>query len=483
MTQPSRESRFSSMLSFRMGMVSLLALGVGSPWAEAAPGYVPESLLLTSQSMNSEVVRIMDPNTMKIVYDFDLRKDSFEGCDTQELFCGPIGAEHRLVNGDDVLDVAVYMSNASPNATKVENLHSVITRIRPVKPAQVIWTLKSLDWSDIPELAELCAMAPDAPFEDTDVKCAMIMVHKVQVVDDRPDDQSVTVMMADLLGEKILQVTLDYAGGNTRGHVDWILNGLNPSWPLKGSPNTVQYIPDMPGGPYLLATYYTEVPQPYGAGGLVMWQWNGRGWNHAWSFPEPGSSDLPYLNTPHMALYQEDPLTGQGWITYNHSRALAGDWGSYTQLGGSYGWLEPGPTLADPPTYVGDMVVHRADARNMTHFSRDFDILPDGTWLLTDSGCENPAFCTNTARVFRVNPFTLPSSVSGKSGAYAPDFSRLNVVDIPDAQVEQELQCGFYILFESQWLESDAVGPTLRNAAATTTTPCPRPGRPSGPGL
>lgn len=463
--------------------LSCLMPVLGSDRAEGAPGYVPSSLLLTSQSMNSEVVRIMDPNTMRIVYDFDLRKAAFEGCETQQLFCGPIGAEHKLINGDDVLDVAVYQSDGTPNATKIENLHSMITRIKPTRSLQVLWTMKSLDWSDIPALAELCTMAPDAPFEETDTKCAMVMVHKFQVVEDRPQDQQVTVVMADLLGEKVIQATLNYAGGNTKAHVDWILNGLNPDWPEKGSPNTVQYIPDMPGGPYLLVTYYTEVPQPYGGGGIVMWQWTGQGWTQAWSFPEPGSSDLPYLNTPHMATYQEDPTTGAGWITYNHSRALAGDWGSYTQLGGSFGLLQPGPTLADPPSYVADLVLHRDDPKNMTHFSRDFDILEDGSWLLTDSGCENSALCTNTARVFRVRPFELAASSVTRSGSYAQDLSRINVVDIPDSQVEAELQCGFYILFESQWLKTEALGPTLLSAAASATTPCPKAGRPSGPGL
>jgi len=469
--------RASAYLSGCMVIAGLL-LAEG---AQAAS--TPQSLIVTANAMNGERVRIFDPNTNKIVYDLNLQNETMEDCHLSKVFCGPIGAIHTLIQGEDYLDMAVYVNDRRQGSSAVDELHSVIVRARPTSPTEVVWKLKELDFSDIPQMADLCYRAPGSPFSTTDPKCAMRMVHTLQIVDDQPDIKQVTVVVSDLIGEKVLQATLDYTNGNQVGHVDWILNGIHSDWPLKGSPNSAQYIPDAPGGPYLLVTYYTEQPDPYGAGGLILWQWNGSGWDYAWAFPDPESGALPYINTPHMGEYLVDPVSGQGWIYYSHSRGLAGDWGSYTQLGGSFGRLALGPTLADPPTYQFDAVLNHSDPQQMTHFSRDIDFLSDGTMLLTDAGCENSAACYYQSRIYHVKPFGAWQSASTRPGNYAKDFTGINVMDVPASSILHEYQCGLYVLFESQWLPASEIGSTLRAAASTAKTPCPARWVPSGPSM
>lgn len=468
------------MKTAAMGWIAGLALMGVSYDAMAA---TPQSLIMTSNAMNGERIRIFDPNAKKIVYDLNMQELAFQDCKHNKVFCGPIGALHTLINGDDYLDVALYINDRRQGSSSVDQLHTIITRFRPNATADVVWAMKELDFSDIPQMAEMCYREPGAPFSTTDPKCAMRMVHTIQVLEDRPAEKLVTVVMADLLGEKVLQATLDYNNGNQIAHVDWILNGMHSDWPLNGSPNSVQVITDQPDGPYMLVTYYTEEKQPYGAGGLIMWQWNGSGWDYAWAFPDPESSTLPYINTPHMGEYLTDPVSGQSYVYYSHSRGLAGDWGSYTQLGGSYGRLALGTTLSDPPTYEFDAVLNRTDPQFATHFTRDVDFLSDGTMLLTDAGCENSAMCYYQSRLYRVKPFGAWQSASSRAGNYAKDFSGINILDVPADQVLNEYQCGLYVLFESQWLGSSEIGTTLQAAAANAKTACPATWVPSGPSM
>jgi hypothetical protein len=235
----------------------------------------------------------------------------------------------------------------------------------------------------------------------------------------------------------------------------------------------VRLITDQPGGPYLLTTFYSTDEQSHGSP-LILWRQEEGAWRPAWRFPEQVDGAISLLNTPHMGEILFDPVTGGPLVMYSHSRGTAGDWDTYEDYGGSFGLLRPGATLAERPHYVMDAVVHGDDPALETHFSRDIDFLPDGSMLLTDAACESGS-CPNPSRLFRVTPYFRDAPNSSRPGNYRQDQANIERYDIPDDRVLEEIQCGFQVLFEAQWIQPAEVGRTLRAAAAKPIGSCPPP--------
>lgn len=451
---------------------------LGVALALGAPARAMDGLILTADFGDAPVVRVMDPTLGNIVYDYDLTKEPSEGCDQRAIACAPLGVSHTRHGDEDFIDMALAVFGSKPKGPAVK-VYSVVQRVRPALPrGQVVWKIKTLDFSGVPEgLVQCDPTRIDSTGALADPRCYPQLVHSIQVVDDHPADKTVSVVMAEMDTFRVTRATLDYASGGTEARVDWVLGRENPDWPRMAFVNAAQYIDDQPGGPYLLTTFYTATAEVFGGGLLMLWRWNGADWEALWRFPEDVADRdaLPLLNTPHMGEHLVDPISGRPWVIYSHSRGTAGDWATSTDYGGSFGVLELGASLADPPTYRMDVVLRGDDPARETQFSRDVDFLADGTLLLTDAACEDGVGCNHPARLFWVEPFFTAGAPTTQPGWYAPDERYLNRYDLPNALILDEIQCGFGVLFEAELLPTDRLGSTLRDLARQAHTPCAPP--------
>jgi hypothetical protein len=455
---------------------SCLIATVPPPALSAADTIPSGSVFMASDYGAPPQLMFFDPVRRRIVYQLQLEAMPEERCDEPLVACAPLGVHHQVIDGDDYVDFAYLVVNERPDAPQV-SYYSVVQRVRPVRPAETIWKLRTLDWSDIPEKEQYCVDDPEG--QRTDPGCLLQLVHAIRIVEDLPDEHRVTLILADLDNLRVLQVTLDYNDGNTVGHVDWVLGRMNPDWPDNANVNGLDYIPDAPGGPYLLTTFYTSSSDHPASGRLTMWQWTDDDWQLAWRFPDQVNGQDGYLNTPHMGEYFQDPSTGRAWILYNHSRGDANDWGTYTDPRATFGVLIPGPTLADPPVYMMDARLYVGTSFE-SHFSRDTDMMPDGSLLLYDSGCENPwGFygtsykCPFPGRIFHVTSYLREQSLPSRPGDYTPDLSNLNLYDVPRSQTLGIYECGLSTFFEGELLTPAHLGQTLSAAVRSSRTPCP----------
>jgi hypothetical protein len=438
----------------------------------AAAGYSPEALLITSDF--SAKIRVMDPARKTIVYDYVPAQESLESCNQSGFGCTILGMHYLNQGGDDYLDMALYVSNSNTGVPKPDAAYSVIQRIRPTTPAQQVWRLRGLDFRDVKNGADYCTQDPADPCGAiTDPRCEPQLVHEMHVISEQPDQKKVTVMLADLSNTRVEQVTLDYSNGNSCGHVDWVIGPKNPDWPGPAYPNAVQYIGGEAGGPYVMTTFYSATGEVNGGGLIQLWQFDGDDWHEAWRFPEERDGVGAFLNTPHMGEFLIDPATGKKWIGVSHSRGLSDAWRSYRDYAGGYILLQPGNTLADRPTYLFEAMIHPGTI-NESHFPRDIDFLEDGSLLLTDAATESGSVQKFTPRVFRVTPFYNGIQPSGKPGNYTPDHAQQNILNVPDANVIGEYECGYGSLFEADWVPAAKLGKTLKAAAASAKTLCPK---------
>ncbi len=459
-----------------LGMVLCLSGAMGFVvLAGTASASELDGLVMVSDYVMPSKVRIFDPARSTIVFDYRLEKEGPEPCTAPEATCAALGIHHLTLQDQDYLDVAVTVIDPL-KGNLADGFYSIIQRVRLVHPVQEVWRLRELDFSDVPDGDVYCVRPPEGAEGEyrSDPRCQLAFNHAFRVVDDRPSEKRVTLIVADTLNERVEQVTLDYSNGSHTGHVDWVLGEAHPAWPPMGVPNGVQYIDDGPDGRFLLITFYTTTWYPLGGGFLMMLKWENGDWVEAWRFPDPNDGRQPYLNTPHMGEVVVDPTTGERRIWYSHSRGLATDWREMIPagFGATYGMLIPGPTLADPPTYVFDAAPFLDDPERALTFSRDQSYLPDGTMLLADSACET--MCSYTPRIYRTLRFDLDATTAtDRTGCYTTDHSELNLIPIPDDMILDTYECGFHGIFEANWLDADSLGTQLRNARAGARLPCP----------
>lgn len=449
----------------------LLALSMalaGGLQGQAAMGYDGEGLIMVSD-FGLPAIRIFDPAAGTIVFDLKVEEMTLNECNLDRVFCFPIGAEYSRVNGEDFINLALTIYDRRPQNPRDVKSKTLIQRIKIGPTPTVVWTLDKLDFSGLSDGLTYC----DPSKRGGDTRCFPQLVHAIQVVKDDPSKKTVSVVMAEMNNHRISQATLNYTAGNTQGKVDWVLGEPNPEWPVSAYPNGVEVYPDLPGGPYLVATFYQDGGEQDFGGSVTAFRWVNGAWKRAWQHPQDKTSAPERLNTPHMGEILVDPQSGTPWVVYSHSRGTAGAWGTYSDYGGSFGVASfPNGDPSRQPTYLMDAVLMASDPALETHFSRDVDWLWDGSWLMSDAACESGT-CTNPSRIFRVMPLTGLSGPSARGGHYMADESGINKVGVPDELILEEYQCGLKVLFESQWIRPDEMGTSLSELADSTTTLCP----------
>jgi len=428
--------------------------------------------LLMATDTTWKRLRIIDPERQVLVYDLSVAGPwASDACDGHPFLCYPMGLQYRVHDAIDYVDLVVGWMDPS-SGDPMETFPTSIARFQLGYPPRSIWTLKYLDWRQIPNWTTQCDQAPDEPYGDRDQDtCGLQFVHSFRTVEDNPNASQVGLIIADASHARIVKVNLDYRGGNQVGVVEWVLDGQTPGWPETGFPNGIQYLEE-PDGHYLLVTYYDVSDADDDGGAALLFRETTSGWEKVWQFPDPTIADRAYLNAPHMALVLQDSGTGARYLFYAHGRGLTHGWdtSTMTDRGGTVGVAALGPLLSSPPVYLGEAAQNLYGTGPIFLYPRDMELLPDGSLIVTDAACET--LCPEPGMHHWIAPFHRNLGPSERLGYFSGDHAEQDLIDVSGEDARGSIDCGFGVMFESHWVSLDQTGTFLRRASSRARIPC-----------
>ena len=306
------------------------------------------------------------------------------------------------------------------------------------------WQIDSIDLSGFPGVCTPDPADPCRPAEDATGAargaCQLKMAHDVQVVNET--EYARTLWIADAANARVLEVVLE--DGARCGVVQTVLDATNADWDVYNSPNRLHWFED-DAGAHLWITQKGSTPSTVegvaqyadiSSGKLTAWTKTQGAWGQDWEFPPQSTEAASFLHTPHGLSAPGDSLV------YAHSLSDSWEWGAGT--GGSIGIAAL--DSAGMPVYAGDA---RLD-RGYLHFPRSVTPLPDGSYLVLDSGCFDAAGCEFPSQAWRVRlPEPQPAA---QLGSWDRDSTQLNWTT---AQVlDGPLWTTKDTLYSVEWLDS-----------------------------
>lgn len=373
--------------------------------------------------------------------------------------CQTFEANHVVHDDRDYVDFA--MSSGS-------NLQSSVHRIAMDDPGHPIFSLTGLDFSKVPH--PNCTLPPSQTCnpntQGLPPQCMISFTHGLQVVEDDTAAQKASVIVTDSQ-DRILQIDLNYAGGNTCGEVQWVLDFSSPTWDVSCPPNNVQYIQDH-GNEYLGVTCRNLFGST-GEGQIQLFKGSGTGvnktWRRIWTFPDPNTSGAtPYLNLPHHAVFLPYG-DGSYYMMYAHSDGLSSAWamGDHGTMGSA--WLS---SLEGQPDYLADEGIAVESLNPRFGFLKSVELLPGGSRLVVDSGSftvQPPVPGT----IYVIGPQSIKDN--SMPGYWSPQHVAQNLSEV-GRSVDKVYACNWPGLYEADWLGYESFGSFLRTVINSPGSSC-----------
>lgn len=297
----------------------------------------------------------------------------------------------------------------------LDYMPGAVLSVTPGRPPQTHWRVDSLSFAErFPDRYPGCVDDPD----NTLAECRLNSVHAALWDGD-------TLLVADTVNSRALWLSTP-AQGSTTSEVLAILGEDHAEWDAWRNMNHIQLLEEE-GRSLLLTTFKSSALDLWtiDEGRIVLWDITDRDAPAlVWVYPETG-----WLAAPHHAEVQTTP-DGERWLVYAHSLGASEDVETGTL--GSVG-IARWEGLS-PPTYLADGVLE--DASHPLGFVRDVSVEPDGTLLITDSGCENrSADCALEGHVLTATPPALDEA--GLSGALGDQ--RFVTLGVSESTYDREL--------------------------------------------
>lgn len=416
------------------------------------------------------IVRLSDS---ALLWDFKLNDDMPDRCGPTRP-CQVHELERRVIEDDDHLDIAI--SIAPDN-------YSELHRLKLRSPAKPVWSLKDLDFSKVVQESR-CNQPPQSTCASSQLppgsysmpwECRMWFVHAFEVLEDRPDEQKISMMIADHHG-RLVSATLDYANGNTCAVVDQVINSNTPGWDESCQPNEIQMI-DEPDGRYMLVTC-RNIANIDGMGRLVMFKQSQVGstgrWEYQWMYPDPASSSAPFLNTPHHGRLDQE-ADGSYVLRYAHTRGQGTGWGKGSE--GTLGFATlTHPSL--PPDYLTDYTWTPSAEQRGFQLVKSLNPMPGNAWMVADGGEASINVPGTTGfYVLGVGAGVLDQ----RSGAWSSEHTMQQLLELPGPPLAT-VNCAWTMLYSAAWEGRESLGRYLREEMDMPGTSCrlvepPRPTR------
>lgn len=398
-----------------------------------------------------------------LLWDFKLNDDMPDRCGPAHP-CQVHELEHRVIDDEDVMDFAI--SIAPDN-------YSELYRLKLRSPAQPVWALTDFDFSHLTQDSR-CNQPPQATCSASQLppgsysmpwECRMWFVHAFEVLEDKPDEQRISVMLADHHG-RLVSATLDYANGNTCAVATQVINSNTPGWDESCQPNEIQLI-EGEDGRYLLVTC-RNLGGVDGMGRLVMFKESALGsagrWELQWLYPDPASGAAPYLNTPHHGRVDKN-ADGEYVLRYAHTRGHGTAWGK-----GSEGTLGFATLSApsEPPDYLSDYTWTATSEQRGFQLVKSLNPMPGNAWMVADGG-ESSIDVPGTTGFYIVG--VGKGVVDERSGAWASNFQSQQLLELPGPPLAS-INCAWTMLYSAAWEDAASLGSYLREELDMPGTSC-----------
>ena len=422
----------------------------------------------------------VEPKTERIIASIDLAERHPDIC-AGESTCIGFGGQPS-VDAETGEDRALVVVAPEDHSTTAEAQSARVEMIRfgtdgPTRD----WMLEDLDFSThFGDNSELCAAeaACEAPRDGTWMqwrKCSLVHTHDVEVVSE--DDDEVLMWIADTSAPaRVMLVSLDKS--STCGTVLAALgSGTVADWPEYQDVNDVDLV-EINGADAILVSSLSEGGEE-GHGRISVWNgWNDE-WSEVWHHPVNEGANLASPHNPDLFVASD----GQTYLVYAHTNGAGmhidyDDWTGERDHQGSIGVLRLHDGGFD---YLADIVVSadRGDGQAGFGAIRDVDVLDDGSFLVTDSGCLNHRFtdCERSGAVWNVEYDVTQLVADGVTGQFSPDHLEQVFVEavVRDVWWDSPLECGLLTPYESDLIVSSEAGMAIQEALEQTEGSCDQP--------
>ena len=288
------------------------------------------------------------------------------------------------------------------------------------------------------------------------------MVHDVEIIEE--NESLVRMWLADTGNSRALLVNL--SKDSTCGTVEEVIDGhttTTEDWDRFTWVNDVDVV-SLEGKDHILLTTKGSdsfVEGAHGRGKVTLWEPGEEQWSLVWEHPVRDNKAASFLNAPHNADWVTDG-DGQHYVVYGHSNGAGAhfedeQWTPEEDHRGSIGVLRVGPK---GPDYLGDMTLDIGELG----FTRDADRLPDGSWIVTDSGCKGELGCPKDPSI-RHMAFDLQALEStGLDGRFDPTGTNQQTIQVAelDSHWESPRQCDMAAAYEADFIPVLGTGLTPR---------------------
>lgn len=433
-----------------------------SPTVQPTPTSTPaptpfqdEDSVLIASDGGSYKVHFLRAKDGTIFYTLNVQT-ALPECEANPEVCAITEVEHTVYEEQDFLTFNMTQLDTSALFAPAR-----VRRVRLTEPPTPVFSLRELDWSNIPGANLFCDYDPANPCgSGTFPTCYNMFPHDLEILHDDPETQTLEVLVSDLAGSRVLKIDFDYRDGNTCGVVDWVLDSATRDWDPWYLPNFVDYMPQ-DGVEYMATGHYSASPV-LGAGAIYLWKRPSESepWEKVWSYPDPEFSQMPYLNSPHSPSFT--PLDDGGYLLrYGHSRGDCDYWkvGYEGSLGAAR--LD---SIESPPQYLFESHFGDDDPLAPMGFVRDVEPLSDGRYMVTDSGCEIYFGCPIPGRVYLMSPEYQPDALpesTGLLGTWTSDGTEQAFQHLEKTKVKA-YYCDFTTNYETDFRKKAELGNDLQ---------------------
>ncbi len=420
---------------------------------------VPVALVADGANQRFLWIRL---DTADILHTLDIRA-LFPSYCVEGFDCVAFGSEPLRDAATDEDRALIVASVSTLEGGSTPEIPSFVAAVRLGEGGDTVdWALDSLDFTvNFADRPDICAQttpceAPGRPGSPDWRACTFQTTHAAVIAAETPD--KVTLWLADTgKPPRALKVSLNPA--STCGVVEEVIGPTtSEDWTDESGPNDLDLVEIGGEERVLLDHLNTDVAEIHGR--ITAWA-------RPVADPPEQVFRYPLDGSTLMGAHNADVARGADgadYLVYAHGN---GD-GAHADLEAWDGEADHRGTVGIARFVDGEprYLLDAAGPGEGFGFLRDADMLDDGTFLLTDSGCFNHTFedCSKEGALRHVAVDFLDAEPTGRSGAFSEDHATQVIAEasLVDDVVPAELTCGFLTPYEADLRWSDELGSFLR---------------------
>ncbi len=437
-------------------------------------------LAVVSDGANSRI-RYIRLDTEEVIFDHDLSEFHPERCGPGRT-CIIYGIEPSVdpETGQDRLMYTYKVSADSDSGST--NLGSRLEMVQiGAAEVELLWSVSSLDfltnfagYDDICSSASACVSSKSA---QSDRGCVMRGTHDVEILSEGAD--GIRLLIADTGSRpRVLMLTVDPAAPDCAVVDDIIGDATTDEWRRFENTNDADRVEYNGEEVFLVNQKASNRDIEWGQTGMgksTLWAKRDGQWTLLDEHPPQDATSASYLNAPHNS----DMVTvgDQSYVVLAHSNGNGThfEYQIFDMETDHFGTIAVLKMDGDEMVYLYDGLL---DDEEPLNFVRDVDMMDDGTFLVTDSGCNYTVddVCTHPSSIrhLAIELDVDPPADAVKDGRWTPDQRYMEVRPLVelDTLFSSPLSCGLTIPYETDFRWTDELGPGIQARLQQPGQPC-----------